>query len=216
MKNAMRMPLAAALSLALAGTGGCATKGPVSQPPVLALPAESACTAAPDLGRALPLVFDADKDTPLDVQIGPGSACLERSPGEKSLYGVVSLPTAGEQLIVSVASEPLGQSIFAPQLLLLDGTGKLLREVSRDDFAFRGGALTALIRAHENERYLVILSDPKMVGQNVSRIAGAVNVQTVSTGVVMFNMYSGSESTSSLTYSHGGTVKVAARALSPK
>lgn len=213
----MRMPLAAVLGLALAGVGGCATKGPVvSQPPVLALPAASVCTAAPDLGRALPLAFDADKDTPLDVQIGPGGACLERSPGEKSLYGVVSLPAAGEPLVISVASEPLGQSIFAPQLMLLDGKGKLLREVSRDDFTFRGGALTALIRAHENERYLVILSDPKKVGQNVSQIAGAVNVQTMSTGMMAFNVYSGSESTSHLTYSHGGTVKVAARALTAK
>lgn len=215
MKNAMRMPLAAMLGLALAAVGGCATK-PVSQPPVLSLPATSACTSEPDLGRALPLAFDADKEKPLEVQIGPGGACLERSPGEKSLYGVVSLPAAGEQLIISVASEPLGQSIFAPQLLLLDGKGKLLREVSRDDFMFRGGALTALIRAHENERYLAILSDPKMVGQDVSQIAGAVNVQTVSTGIVTFNVYSGSESTSHLTYSHGGTVKVAARALTAK
>ncbi|WP_185680937.1 MalM family protein [Parvibaculum sedimenti] len=205
------VPIAMAAIVA-AGLGGCA-KDKVSQPPILSLPTASVCTAAPELTRALPLVFDPEKDLPVTVSLDAGSACLEQKPGERSLYGVVALPAAGQQLVISVASEPIGQSIFAPQLMLLDQKGAVLRRIPRDDFMFRGGALTALIRAHDAERYLVVISDPKMVGQNISQVAGATTATPVTNGIVGFVAYTGSESTTNLTYSHGGTVKVVAQTL---
>lgn len=207
--SSMRFALVAGVAACL---GGC-VKDKVSQPPILSLPTASICTVAPDLTRALPLAFNPEKDLPVTVAIDAGSSCLEPKPGEKSLYGVVALPMVGQQIVISVASEPMGQSIFAPQLKLLDQKGAVLREIPRDDFMFRSGALTALIRAHEAERYLVVISDPKMVGQNISQVAGATSATPVTNGIVGFVAYSGSESTTNLTYSHGGTVKVAAQAL---
>lgn len=195
------------------GLSGCA-KDKVSQPPILSLPTASVCTAAPDLTRALPLPFDPNKDQTVTVAIDAGSACIEKKPGERSLYGVVALPASGQQLIISVASQPMGQSIFAPQLMLLDQKGAVVREIPRDDFMFRSGALTALVRAHEAERYLVIASDPKMVGQNLSQVAGATAGTPMSNGVITFMVYTGSESATNLTYSYGGSVEVMARALS--
>jgi hypothetical protein len=196
-------------------TGGCA-KDAVSTPPITAVPAASSCTPTPQLSRAVPLSLSGEKELPLTLTIDQGSACAELKPGAKSLYAIVSLPTMGADSVISVASEPMGVSIFAPQVELLDEKGKVVREIPRDDFMFRGGALTALIRAHAAERYLVVASDPQEVGHNETTVVGATQQQMMSSGTAMFMIYTGSETKSDLTYSHGGTVKVVAQAPTPK
>lgn len=215
MQNTLRLLAAGVLCAAVATAGGCA-KDAVSVPPIMAVPVATNCTPAPQLSRALPLSFSGEKELPLTLTIDQGSACAELKPGEKSLYAIVSLPAMGTDSVISVASEPMGASIFAPQVRMLDEKGNVVREIPRDDFMFRGGALTALVRAHAGERYLVVASDPKEVGHNETQVIGATQQQMMSTGTAMFMMYTGSETKSDLAYSHGGTVKVVARSLTPK
>lgn len=207
----MRRSTMGILGVALTLLSACAHKTP-PQPPILSLATERACASTPDTTRAEPLTLSSEKDAPVTVAIGQDSACLQ-SGDVKSLYGVVALPATGEEYVVSVASEPLGESIFAPRLLLLDDKGAVQREIRRDAFMFRGGALTALIRVRGSDRYLVIASDPDGVGKNVSRVQGATQANVVSNGMMGFVVNTGSETKTNLTYSHGGSVKVMARTL---
>ena len=184
------LPLLAALALA-----GCETTQP-GPPPIVQI-APSNCSDGPSLARAQPLPFDAEgKKKPERVTIDTGSPCIERN-GAKSLYRILALPAPGEPYMVTLRSLPGQNSIFA---------GKMFCE----SLLFRGQALSAVLRIRDEERYLVIASDPQMVGQDIARLSGQTHQQMVSTGTVMFAVYSGSESMARMTYSHGGTIDVSA------
>ena len=197
------LPLLAALALA-----GCETTQP-GPPPIVQI-APSNCSDGPSLARAQPLPFDAEgKKKPERVTIDTGSPCIERD-GAKSLYRILALPAPGEPYMVTLRSLPGQNSIFAPQLALLDAEGAETRRIDRESLLFRGQALSAVLRIRDEERYLVIASDPQMVGQDIARLSGQTHQQMVSTGTVMFAVYSGSESMARMTYSHGGTIDVSA------
>lgn len=206
--------MAPAFCLSLVVLGGCATSK--SQPAILSLPSVVSCQAAPDLTAAVPLGFNPEKEEAVTVTIDAGSHCLEPSPGARSLYSILALPQAGQPFVVLVASAPQGESIFAPRLILLDAKGAISRQVPAEDFMFRGSALSALIRVHENERYLVVASDPQTVGQRTESVQGSTSTQMMPMAGGYFWASSGRETKSDLTYSHGGTVKVAARALTSR
>ncbi|MEP0708178.1 hypothetical protein [Parvibaculum sp.] len=194
-----------------AALGGCATRAPDLAPLVQIAP--KSCTAAPDVTRAHALPFDTeDKAEPVRLTIEEQSPCLDEG-GVKSLYEVFALPELSYPIIVTVRSLPSTSGILAPRIVLLDKDGGMLRELDREAVHFRGTALTAMLRTRPEERYLVVASDPDVVGSDISRVHGAVNQQMVSTGAVMFTVYTGSESTANMTYAHNGTIQVSARAI---
>lgn len=196
---------------AAAALAGCRTTTPDLAPLVQIAPAS--CSTEPDVTRAHPLPFDVEeKAEPLRLTIEGQSPCLDES-GAKSLYEVVALPELSYPVIVTVRSLPSTSGILAPRIVLLDKDGKRLRELDRKAIHFRGTALTAMLRTRPEERYLVIASDPEVVGEDISRVNGAVNQQMVSTGAFMFAVHTGSESTASMTYAHNGTIQVSARPI---
>jgi hypothetical protein len=189
--------------------------GPSGNGPVLNVPLGRVCGEKISTVTAKAVVFDGEDPGAIDVVIDEGSNCLTNESGKKSLYDVVMLPMAGEDYILSVESYQQGNSIFAPKLRLLGADGTVLRRVTHDDLMFRGTALTALLRAKPEERYLLILSDPDAVGLGESRIMdstrqnGGYNAATGAT----FYVYTGATETHNMTYSHGGKVKVVVRHL---
>lgn len=204
---------------AMAGAGflvliGCNTPPP--PPPVIALASTKTCVDAPELGNATPLAFDPGEAKKLDISIDENSACLRTADGMKSLYAVVDLPSPGQGYMLSVSSAPQGAGIFSPHVLLLDASGKILRSIAREDFIYRGASLTAIFRAHKDERYLVIASDPKSVGKEDERVTGRTSQTTGSNGTFFFTVYSGSESKSIQTFSHSGKVTLTAQAIPNK
>ncbi|MDO8838507.1 MAG: MalM family protein [Parvibaculum sp.] len=205
MRTALSKALPALAALALAG---CETTQP-GPPPIVQI-APSNCSESPSLARAQSLPFDAeDKKKPERVTIDAGSPCIERD-GAKSLYRILALPAPGEPYMVTLRSLPGQNSIFAPQLALLDAEGAETRRIDREALLFRGQALSAVLRIRDEERYLVIASDPQLVGQDIARLSGRTHQQMISTGTAMFAVYTGSESTTQMTYSHGGTIDVSA------
>lgn len=205
----MKMPKWLLCLCAAAALAGCKTATPDLAPLVQIAPAS--CSVEPSIARAHSLPFDTEKKPePVRVTIEEQSPCLDEG-GTKSLYEVFALPELSYPIIVTVRSLPSTSGILAPRLMLLDKDGKRVRALDREAVHFRGTALTAMLRTRPDERYLVVSSDPEVVGDDISRLQGAVNQQVVSTGVMAFSVYTGSESTASMTYAHNGTIQVSAR-----
>ena len=187
---------------------GCA--GAPAVPPVLSLDAQR-CGARPDLAAAQIVPLDAGQPVKLDLD--GHAACLE-SRGGKSSYVALRLPESAQPYLLTVTSAPMGETLFSPRLMLLDGEGRTLREVPRDDFMFRGQTLSARLRAAPAERYLIIASDPPSIGQQVAQITGDSGMIPVPVGIGAVAMiHTGSEKQQRFTYAHNGSVTISAQPM---
>jgi Maltose operon periplasmic protein precursor (MalM) len=201
----LRWRLAALLPLLVLACKGPAIKA------VTALDGRT-CAALPDLGTAVAVPLDADKD--VTVKLDATAPCLAAGDGDKSTYAAFLLPEASEPYLLSVTSEPSGTTLFSPRALLLDAGGTTLRELPRDAFMFHGTSLYLGLRARPGERYLVVASDPRSVGESQTQIAGATQTSGGSLyGGGFFTYATGSERTRILHQAHSGTVSVAAKPL---
>ena len=187
---------------------------PPDVPPLLAL-TNTDCASAPDLTLALPTVVTlaGDDEKPSSVAIDANSRCLQGGTG-KSLYAIFSIPDGGPYTI-SLSSVPLGSSIFAPKAEILDAQGTMVHELPASAFLFRGSNLTALYRSHSGERYLLVESDPASVGKPLQRLKENVQSTYVSTGYVSFTVYTGTDLSTSTTWSHNGKLSVSVVADKP-
>jgi hypothetical protein len=201
----------AAVILFAAGLAACAKKGPPPPPPLLEIRNRD-CVAEPNFATARPVILDEEK--PTEVKLDAYASCWQPKGHPRDVYTVFELPgLVGEPYILSVASKPLGEGLFAPRLILFDAKGNITREVPHDDFKFHAATLYVGIRVHEGERFLVVASDSVSVGKQVTQIQSQVNVKTISTGYVTFNVYSGSERNDQITYALNGSVIVTARPM---
>jgi hypothetical protein len=197
--------LAALLPALLAA---CASPAP---PPILSLDGRP-CVGSPDVAGAQAVPLDAGNPVKLDLD--GGAACLEAKGGARSAYAAFRLPASQKPYLLTVTSTPLGDTLFAPRLLLLDGQGRVLREVPRDGFLFHGTALYAGLRAAPAERYLIVASDAPSVGQQVSHILGESRAIPVPVGIgAVALVRSGSEKQQVITYAHNGRVTVTAQPM---
>lgn len=206
MPNLARIAKLATL-LAAAAVGACVTK---SAPPTLSLDARN-CSTQPELGRAQALILDAEKAASVDIDAD--TACLQAADGAKSAYVVFQLPESAEPYVVDVASVPVGQTVFAPRLIVLDAQGSVVRERSGDSFQYRGPSLHTGIRVHPGERYVIVASDSRLVGKQISRLVGGTITSTAPVGTGFLMIRTGHETTDFLTYAHNGSVTASARSL---
>jgi hypothetical protein len=174
-------------------------------PPVVSL-AGRQCEFAPDLAKAQPVVFNPER--PLTVKMDAEAACLQAEDGSRSTYAAFRLPEATEPYILSVTSTPQGQGLLSPRLVLLDDKGVRTRERVGESPTFQGAALYAGVRARPEERYLIVLSDPRLAGQSVSHIVTSRQATVVPVGTGFVAVHSGSEGSRVLTYAHNGDLTV--------
>jgi hypothetical protein len=204
----MRRRIACAAAALAAAVAGCA-KTP-APPPVTSLDGRS-CAAAPELDGARPLSLEeGDKET---VELGPSAPCWQADSRSLSTYAVFRLPTAEQSYVITVRSAPVGEALFAARLALLDEKGAITRELGCDTFHFQGPILYQAIRSRPAERYLVVASDPSVVGKQVSQVIGSVSTQMVTTGTAFFSVYTGREDTSVHTFAHNGSLTVSAEPI---
>ncbi len=193
--------LLAALPLAI--LAACAPKPP---PPLLSMEGRQ-CTPLPDLATAHAVLVD-DKD--VSITLDEKTACLDVHAERKLAYVVFGLPAVDQPYLLSVTSIPIGEGLFFPKLTLLDGNGKVLREISPDVFLPHGAALHAGLRPHPDERYLIVSSDPATIGQTNSQLTEGVRVSGFMAGGIYVQVQSGLEGKSTLTHAYNGTVTVRA------
>jgi hypothetical protein len=177
-------------------------------PPMTVMPASETCTPAPELSGAIAIKADDDAKAIMDTTV---ARCVKDTSGA-GLYQVFALPIAEKPSILTVASVPLGTAVIFPLITLLDASGKITRQVAPDALQFRAGALTAVLRLHAGDAYLVVESDPAHAGQSFSRVQESVHVFAASVVARAFiataAIHTGSDDTNSLTYSLNGKLQV--------
>jgi hypothetical protein len=173
--------------------------------------AAMACADSFALDGVMPLQFDPKgKDEKTTTAILDAKArCVHDAQGVPSLYQVFALPDLGAPYIVAVRTIPWGGTLLAPKVLLLGGDGKVLRSTSHADFTFRGQELSALMRSHPGEAYLVVTSDNEVLGRDISRIVEAVRTSAAALpNGGTFIWYSGSDSVNHMTLASVGRTDV--------
>ena len=185
--------------------GGCAKRQ--DAPPLLAI-SVTECPAKPVYAQARPLAFNGKDEVSQEVEISGTSSCFQDGEGQKRLYVLFQLPDSPVSYTVTVASAVQGGSIFAPNLTLLDAAGATVRDIGSDKLMFRSGMLTGLFLPHPGERYLLVSSNPEAVGHSFTRTTETVNSRVFPVGTGYMNVYSGSDNTVNLVYSHAGKVTV--------
>lgn len=195
--------------LALLVLAGCAG-APEAVEPVIDL-GDRRCDAAPSLQGALPLLAETKpglggRDGPVTFEMDPGAPCL-RLPGERAgLYAPFRLPQGRGEVMLTVRSMPLGRTLLAPRLILLDEAGREMRRVEADGFLFRGQGLVALVRLRPEEAFVVVASTPGLAGRGLDRLQAEARTQVIHIGVGMVMMPVGSETTRQMVFAHNGRV----------
>jgi hypothetical protein len=192
--------------------GACATPGK-TPPPITDLSSRQ-CAAAPDLAKANALAWDAKKETTQDAEISEATPCMKGASGV-ALYVVYALPQTDAAYVIGVASPAQGSTLFAPHVMLLASDGSIKREYSGKQLEFHGDGLGVRVRNHSDEAYLVVASDPTVVGSATTRINEATQVSYGSTGYATYQVHTGSESQDTYNYAHNGKVVVTLTPIEP-
>lgn len=198
-----------AVALACAALVGCAHAPPV---PALLVVSRTDCASTADLRLAQAIAFDGKDDASVSAGFDANTPCLDAHE-KKSLYRLYRLPDSAAPYIVSITSTPVDGHLFAPRVALLDASGAMVREIPADAQTFRDGNLSLLFRGRKGEAYLVIGSDPDLIGKSDHRIQEAVQANTYGAGTVYVTVYSGSDTSTDLVYSHNGSISVTLSAI---
>lgn len=185
--------------------------GPPPQVDMGSLP----CSTAPNLADAASIAFDPKNEKPVTVTFDGSLGCVANG-GQRSLYKLFLLPATDRPYIIAVTAQFWGNTILAPRVLLLDKAGAVKREASHSDFAFRAAGLTALLRSHADENFLMVSSDPAFAGQTLSRIVTATHQSTMVAGPAVVSVYTGSDTTMDVQLSATGKLIITLEALPDK
>lgn len=196
----------------LAPLAGC--NATVNAPPPITDISTRQCGAAFDLSKPAPVTFDGQKEWTVDTDINETTPCIAAA-GGSAVYTTFQLPQISTPYVISVMSLVEGSTVFVPRVLLLGGDGGVRREFSGQALQFRGTGLGAVLRSHPDETYLVVESDPSMVGKTDSRIADETQVYTVSSGYGAYQVHTGTETHPTFTYSHNGRIEITLTPLKP-
>jgi len=200
-------PVSTCRRLALLAALGLVSACAAPPPPLLDI-SSHVCAPQPDLISALPVkVSDPLRPDMVDLRIDDTARCLQTTQGP-SLYGAFALPGDAVPMMLAVRSIPVGEGLFVPHLLLLDGTGAVQREVEQSALQFRGETLTAFIRLHPGERYLVVASTPQSVGQANSHIIETTSQVQSTSQLGTFTVHTGTDVLRNYVYAHGGKIYV--------
>ncbi len=181
-------------------------------PPVYSLNRDS-CQEEPKIASALPIGFNPEEVVSINLRIDQTSNCLSADNNENQLYQIIKLPAQSAPYIITVGSQPNGQSIFAPSIATLLDTGEVAREFDQSNFLFRAGKLTTKLKVEATEQYLMVASNPASVGESTTQITNLINRNSGYSNGIIYNFNTGAENRSSYQFSHAGMVTVTTQAL---
>jgi hypothetical protein len=206
------------VALVAAWVGACATveTAPPS-PPVLELSGKS-CDDSRRLGAPTRLTPDKPRQwNYIATSVTASTPCLSLE-GRQGYYVVYELPPNGPNHVVTVggAQEPI--RIFAPEVFLLDADGKVVRSFAPEKYMVLGDTFGVQFKPAGAERFLVVQSNPLIVGMTRAGVEQRLIAGTgTACGVAScssYTTYSGAEGLASRTFSHEGIVSVRVQAVS--
>jgi hypothetical protein len=180
-----------------------------SHPPLLAL-SQKACSATPDLTGATSVKLGATFTA--NSKLNADSACLETTNGREN-YAVFRLPDTSQPYSVSVRSHVVFNTVVGPHLSLLNASGKTIREVGVDAFVARGDTIEFGFRPQPDEKLVVVQSDARLVGKQVSNVKMEVREYYVPLGTGVMPIKDIQDGVVTTTYAYNGLVEVTAEPL---
>ncbi len=189
------------------GLAGCKTTERYALPTVLEI-SQTDCAAEPSLDNSIELQFSETETLMNRSFLNDLSGCLVAADGERTLYQAFSLPKETAPYRIGVGSEPYDGVQLAPRLIVLDKTGNVLESRNVEDFHYRGVRLTAVLTPPPEAAYLVVASDPSLIGQNDQSMTSEANTTVAATPYGAFTMYSATEALAQYVYAHSGLIVV--------
>jgi hypothetical protein len=209
---------AAVLAAAIILTA-CATEVKVAPAAVLDITGKP-CGEQIDLMSAKPLApKKAQKWVDMFEPVGAESACARI--GDMLVnYAVFELPPNGSNHVITVGGLKQERRTLAPRVFLLDFQGQVLRSFEDKHYKNIGSSFAVQFRPSEEDRYLLVQTDPSRVGQVADAfeqkvVTGSGYVSTP-TGGASYTTTSGVERSMSRTFSHEGIIAIRVQALSGK
>jgi hypothetical protein len=205
----------------MAVIAACTTTPPT--PPAAAVTQISGktCASAPVLSNALTLVPKRAAPTNNVVtDVGSASGCLSKD-GKLSNYVVYALPANPENHTLTVGGQKEALRAFAPRVSLLDSDGGVVRTFEKDRLTNFGTTFSFQFRPSPQARYILVQSEPDMVGTVMSSFETTI----VSNTAYAANPYgyggtyttqSGQEGSRTRSFSHEGKVVVYIQAVNGK
>ena len=183
---------------------GCAVAPPGVEP-IIDL-GEQRCDAAPNLSLALPLPEATSREAPVSMEFDSLLPCLRLAGERAGFYAAFRIAPERGAVVLTISSLPLGRTIMAPRVMLMDGNGRQTRALGPDAFLFRGVGLSALVRLRAEEVFVVVGSVPGMAGKGFDRLQSSMESTVVPIGVGAIFIRHGSEATRQMVFGHNGRV----------
>lgn len=180
------------------------------------------CDAAPALTGAISLSPPKRPQATLTVAtvVGPAMPCLTKN-GKPSNYVVYALPSAPQNHTITVGGQKEQMRAFAPSISILAADGAVIRDFPKDRLTNFGTTFSVQFRPAEQARYILVQSDPELVGTVMSafetNIVTSTNYAYNPSGYSSsFSTVSGQEGGTARSFSHEGTISVYIQAVTGK
>jgi hypothetical protein len=157
---------------------------------------------------------------PVTLQIDKKSPAFDFG-GNKAFFVLHELPAYERPYSIFLTSQAAGTqqdiAVFIPRVAMYDANFNVTRYFDEKSLRNRGNNLerTVFINpANQHERYIAIYGSD--LSASIERAYSMVTVQTVSTGLVAFNLYSGIDGKSVLRSSPAGGLQIEVQGLVPE
>jgi hypothetical protein len=206
-----------ALSIGL--LSGCATALPPAVS-VLSIVGKT-CGAAPSRAEPISLTPKRKAATyTVTTVVGPATSCVNMD-GKASNYVIYALPASPQNHTLTVGGQKESLRSFAPSVSILDANGGVLRSFPKDRLTNFGTTFSVQFRPTPEARFVVVQSDPNMVGTVMSAfetniVSSTVGTYTPAGGYSSSQQLRGQEGGTSRSFSHEGNVIVYIQAVTGK
>ncbi|MCC2655944.1 MAG: Maltose operon periplasmic protein precursor (MalM) [Panacagrimonas sp.] len=207
----MRLVMLASLLLAASLVGGCA--GRALAPATVMQLNPRGCDTQWNLSSPQAIEMDSPQGAQA-FRVDGDVRCLAQSGDRSVSYAVYRLPRYRDPWTLQLESRITDGALFAPEAMLLDADGKMVREMTFDRFAMRGERLQITVFFNDenaSEHYLVVRSAGAVVGRDERHVVSSSFYVPLLAGALPFLYMQGTEAEGSFRYAHNGVVYLLAR-----
>lgn len=186
-----------------AALAACAT----APPPAVVTYTAASCATTPDLGRALSLTPSKPKvEHIVTTKLDATAPCLDQA-GAKRPYALYALPIDAVQKTLTVGAVTEQARVFAPEVTVLDASGRTTRTFQPHEYFFRGDLYSVQFVPKPGDAFVLVSADPTKVGQRYEAVATGTASTSTYAGGVMMTWTSGVDQKIARTYSYAGAVQ---------
>ncbi len=198
----------------------CASTPPIPPPSPITEITNKTCDKEVNLTNAISLLPKKKNIINIVTTVIDSSKPCLTIDEKPSNYLVYSLPDHSDNHTITIGGQQELYRTFGSSVSLLDSNGKVTRSFADEKFATLGTIYGVQFRPSEQEKYIIIRSNPKLVGiktsANESRVLVGTGYSYNAYGGTTYNTYRGTEGTVERVYSHEGTVVVTIQAIKGK